>query len=1017
MTANARVPFRLRPPDLPLQLVYRSRLLDDLRHRFDRRLTVVRAGAGFGKTTLLAHAVAENQLDPTGIDVWLQLNEGDRQPEYLLAGLSAALVASARGALGADLADPSDPSVGDVIDLVWSLAPEPVAFVLDDVHLVDGSPSMTVIAELCSQLSANGCVVIGSRTTPTIPIRLLQARGEALVLDEADLAFSTAEQADFAHLRRVELPAGEEVPSWPALAVLMSTVGQTATIEYLWDAVLASLPPERRSAMALMVRFGRVDDALVDAVLGAEWTARSLLDGLPLVETRDDEYRFHDLWRAALADSVGTDEWKRALAAGAEVLIERGEISRGARCLQAAGANDRLVTLARSFGSAPISSGLSSAVAEVLLDCLPLKERNGALGRYLRTIETGAFQSERILRDLRGVFSLAADDDPELAALALWRETQLLGDVDPAHLSSAAAAELVGHVERCAADGWPLARFALGLIVSHGAEQRRDVPAAIDAIALFEGGDPAVSRASITSRFLALGHPEQVSVTLDEVLVDGVSEPVSAQAVWLRGEIDPSVAWPIARELPAVYGKRRLPNVQVPLLGVLTSVALAAGDLASARTLANDAIALARRLLPRPASFAHVADALVTLAEVGDAAAASRFEEVFDRVPLGPWPPWSALGALCPIRALLPGAEWLDEIDFGPSVRTAVEAGRAIADLRTDGTAAGAQSLPWGSPDLLRVHVPPSMLTELALAAVDAVPAAQACLDSIPDHIRWVERLVDHSHPQVRVQARALTSGTPTRPRYGLQIVTLGEFSIRRDDGVSVSDRVRGGRVQQLIAELLAEPAPLRTVIAARLWPDLSDKQAGANLRVTLATLLDSIEPVRRPGTSWFVRSEDGRLRLVDDGVDVDVRRFDRLVVAARDAERGARFTEALEQHRSASKLYHGDYMPGINDADVEQERLRLQTLAYNAACRLAELLLAKGEPEDALRASVDAARIDPLAERARRTEIRSHLALGSTMAARETARSIRARLRRELLEPDRETALLLDRADPEGAC
>ena len=1004
MTASNRAPFRLHPPDLPDRMVYRDRLLEQLRQRFDHRLTVLRAGAGFGKTTLLAHAVTENRLDPVGTDVWLQLLETDRQPEQLLLGLLAALGSNEQ---------PANLDLSDIVDRIWASAPEHVALILDDLHVIDGSPAMSVVAGLCAQLPANGHLVLGTRTSPALPLRLLQARGQALLLDETDLAFSGFEQREFARVRHVALEPGSEMPSWPALAVLMSTVGHSASIEFLWEAVLQSIAPDRRRALALLVRFGRVDSEIVAAVLGTTWSTEALLDGLPLIETGDGDYRFHDLWRAALADTIDVEEWQRALATGAEVLIARGELARGARCLQAAGDDDRLVQLARAFGIAPITAGLSGSVAEVLIDCLPLQARNGALGRYLRTIETSSFQSDRVLHDLHEVFTLAVDTDPELASLALWRETQMLGDIAPASLSSDAVAELVAAVERFAADGWPMARCALGLITSHAAEQQRDVRGAIAAVSLFDGADPAVARASVTSRYLALGHPEQVAVTLDEVLGQGVSDPVSAQAVWFRGEIDPTLAWPIVRDLPAVYGNRRLPSVQVPLLGVLTSVALAAGDLAGARSLANDALDQSRRLLPRPASFALVADALVALAVEGDHAAVARLNALFADVPLDPWPPWSCLGALCAIRALVPGTEWLDDLDIGVSCRTAVQAGRALVELRAAGSVDAALALPWASVDLLRVHVPPSMLCELALAAGDASPEAAACFAGVPHSTRWVERLVDHPFAPLRATARALTSGIPVRPTYGLEVTTFGEFAIRRSDGQVVSERVRGGRVQQLVARLLTETSPLRTAIAERLWPDLSEKQAGANLRVTLASLLDSIEPDRRSGTSWFIRTEDGRLRLGEDGLVVDLREFERHLAAARDAERAGRLTDALVHHRAAFGCYQGEFMRGVADPDVEHARLRLQTLAYSSGCRLAELLLAKGEPEDALGVAVLAARIDPLAERARRTEIRSHLALGSTLAARTAARSLRSLLQAEGLRPDRDTELLLDRVDP----
>ncbi len=129
---------------------------------------------------------------------------------------------------------------------------------------------------------------------------------------------------------------------------------------------------------------------------------------------------------------------------GAEHLAGRGEIVRAARCLRAAGASDRLVRLARNFGAAPISAGLSATVADALIECLPGEARTGALGRYLRVIGSPSFQSEHVPNELRAIFRLAdRDGDRELAALALWRETQLVGDIDPANLASDDVAELV----------------------------------------------------------------------------------------------------------------------------------------------------------------------------------------------------------------------------------------------------------------------------------------------------------------------------------------------------------------------------------------------------------------------------------------------------------------------------------------------------------------------------------------------------------------------------------------------
>src|SRR5512144_1683256 len=81
---------RWRPPASPGRLS-RPRLLAALHRRFETPVITVAAGAGFGKTTLLAQALAENRLVSRGQDVWLSCQPGDAAASRLAAGLFAAL--------------------------------------------------------------------------------------------------------------------------------------------------------------------------------------------------------------------------------------------------------------------------------------------------------------------------------------------------------------------------------------------------------------------------------------------------------------------------------------------------------------------------------------------------------------------------------------------------------------------------------------------------------------------------------------------------------------------------------------------------------------------------------------------------------------------------------------------------------------------------------------------------------------------------------------------------------------
>lgn len=993
MTTTFDAPFRHAPPSLRTGLVRRARLVERINQRFAHRLTVVVAGAGYGKTTLLAQALAEHALDPAGRDVWLQTTTQDRDPAHFIAGLGRSLTG----------VPDSAGTIVDLIDLLVLRAPESVALVIDDAHLLDGSDTWAVIATLLDNMPTNAHLVLGSRTMPELSIRRLQAEGRALVLDQRSLGFDAHELTTLADSLGLDAALAGSLPSWPALAVLTGAVGHHASLGYLWEEILRTLPPARRDALALLARFELIDDDLVRAVAGGDWSAAELTAGLPLIDELGDQYRFHALWQMALADVVPRPALRPAIARGAETLLARGELIRAIAAFSFAGETHRMHEVIRHFASLSIGAGLSRSDAQAISDLLSPEDRAGPIGLCLEAVlRWTADEALPVLYDL--LEKAREADDDAMRALAWWRIIQLSGEIDPTSPS------IPDELAELADDGWPLARSAVALVRCQIAQQDQDVAGAIAALDDLVGPDPLTRRASLASAFVALGQPEMVSVTLDEILAEGVADPVAAQAVWMRGDIDPDLAWPIASGLPDFYSRRQLPVVQLPLLGIVTSVALAAGDDTEACRLADAAMGLVPMVVPRAQLFARVADALVALVNEGDGAAAQRFEDMLADVPLGSWPAWAYLGALAPIRALVPDTERLDDIDLGPSLRTAVAAGRAITDLRSGRGAGRAVALPWGSIDLLRVHVPRPMLCELAVAASASAPDARAHLVRIPGHATWIRRLLDHPDRTTRAQARTLSASYPLRPGYDLRIEALGGIGVTRSDGVAVVPLDRRGRLRQLLAHLALEGSVSRTALALTMWPDLPQDQAANNLRVTLSKLLDVIEPDRPRDGAWFIRADTDRLHLADEGITIDVKEFDEHIEAARSAEQKGSLSIACDRYSAAHALYRGELIPGIDDPTVTHERTRLHVLAYSAACRQAELQLARGEPEGALRHAVDAQRIDPLGQRAHRVGIRCQIALGAASSARDSATGIADLLRSEGIEPERETMQLIKR-------
>src|SRR5262245_29952443 len=124
----------------------RPRLLDELRRRWTIRVVAVVAGAGFGKSTLLAQAHEENRALPAGIDAAVRCG---REPD---AGTLAHALAAELGA--------RVPDGGGVEELAEALAahvaghtPVPVCLTVDDVHLLpDDSSGVELLAELVEVL-------------------------------------------------------------------------------------------------------------------------------------------------------------------------------------------------------------------------------------------------------------------------------------------------------------------------------------------------------------------------------------------------------------------------------------------------------------------------------------------------------------------------------------------------------------------------------------------------------------------------------------------------------------------------------------------------------------------------------------------------------------------------------------------------------------------------------------------------------------------------------------------------
>ncbi|MEM1332659.1 MAG: transcriptional regulator, partial [Actinomycetota bacterium] len=180
-------PFRFSAPDPGDDLVLRGRVQEVLAGRFERRVTCLVAGAGFGKTTALVQAFEENRLRPLGSDLWLACSSEDADPWSFARGLAVTG--------GCDDVESPDEVVGRLGERIGASSPDAVCLVLDDVQFLVGTPALALLDRLIGELPSNAHVVLCGRRLPEVTLTRLELIGEAAVIGEELLAFDDTEAA------------------------------------------------------------------------------------------------------------------------------------------------------------------------------------------------------------------------------------------------------------------------------------------------------------------------------------------------------------------------------------------------------------------------------------------------------------------------------------------------------------------------------------------------------------------------------------------------------------------------------------------------------------------------------------------------------------------------------------------------------------------------------------------------------------------------------------------------------
>src|SRR3712207_2999039 len=190
---------KLYIPPSPPRGVLRPRLIERLNEGLHRKLTLISAPAGFGKTTLISGWVAGCERPVA----WLSLDEGENDPTrflaYLVASLRTIKPNIGEGVLGL-LQSPKPPPTESILTTLLNeitTVQDKFILVLDDYHVIDAQPVDHALTFLLEHLPPQMHLVIATREDPQLPLARLRARSQLSELRAADLRFTVAEAAAF----------------------------------------------------------------------------------------------------------------------------------------------------------------------------------------------------------------------------------------------------------------------------------------------------------------------------------------------------------------------------------------------------------------------------------------------------------------------------------------------------------------------------------------------------------------------------------------------------------------------------------------------------------------------------------------------------------------------------------------------------------------------------------------------------------------------------------------------------
>lgn len=1036
-----------RRPDL----LRRPRLLEFLHEYIDRKLLLVSAAAGYGKTSLLADFAGDTELPVC----WYALDAADGDPrvfvEYFVAAVRRRFPAFGRRT-GAVLENTEARNVDEWAGaLVTDLHDDIDAFfvmVLDDLHLVESSEAVSrLLDRLLVYLPENAHLILASRTVPAhLNLARLTARQQVIGLGAGDLRFTPDEVAALVqHNYGLEITpqVAEELAAqsegWIAGLVLTTPTlwrglfrewvkghgPGSQLFQYLADEVLSQQPPELQRFLLETSLLPQLQVEWCNELLGRTDAAAMLAQAerRNLFLTRLDEaaYRYHHLFHEFLQARLRQSQPARVveLQKQAAAVFERhGNLDRAIEFQLAAGEPDAAARLLELVAPEYHDAG-RWATLRGWIERLPpaVLQARPALILYRAMLAADAGMPDEAQRRFQEAFAEfeRARDLPRLAQTLLeWARCE----PDPAVIaerSERALAQFAAHDYTLQAQ----AHHALALAQAHHGGFAAAVPLLQRATALYElagerqrqaeagnalgslylwTGPHALADAHLASAVTfarRLGHPARLANALNNSAVSHLQQ----------GHLDRAEA--LLKEALAQAERSASLRVKAYILATFGDLHRDRARWAEALQAYGDTSELAERI---GEAF------LITYAR---AAAAQVY---------------GALGDFATAEQVLETASAAARINPSDYQAGLVQLELGVLRLRQAQADSAARHLAEALPRLERARAQRELgrgqlcLAQLALtrgAPAEAARRLRALLKiaraldedgfilSVVNDTRaaleWaVERRIGGEFFRRVLEKAKLAPRAPAPPlalaayepdEQALEIDALGPARVRRG-GAAIAWQTATSK-ELFFFFATRRQGWRKEQVSEALWSNASRSQANDLFHSSLYRL-------RRAVGSECVVFRNGLYELNPEFVRrVDVDEFERELDAA-DAAEGAARAAALER---AVEWYRGDFLDEFYSDWCIPRREQLRARLLKALAQLAHTYAAQGERERSIEAYARLLRSDPLDEVIYCRLIELYLATGNRAAALRTYQECVTRLADELgVPPLPETVALYER-------